>query len=104
MIDASAKLRAKIRNPRLITRVAGGEDMLTGGPNLRNYFEVGESALAQIKAGRAAAGVVTFTWSFSWARLAFAGGARARGTSAHERDGSPAHAGDGIRKQQTARY
>jgi SAM-dependent methyltransferase len=56
-IDASAKLRAKIRNPRLITRVAGDEDMLTGGANLRNYFEVGESALVQIKAGLAAAGV-----------------------------------------------
>lgn len=56
MIDASAKLRAKTRNPRVITRIASGEDMLTGGPNLRNYFEVGESALAQIKAGLAAAG------------------------------------------------
>lgn len=55
MINASARLRAKARNPHVITRVAGAEDMLTGGPNLRNYFEVGESALAQIKAGLAAA-------------------------------------------------
>jgi len=51
LIDASAKLRARARNPRVNTRVAAGEDMLTGGPNLRNYFEVGESALTQIKAG-----------------------------------------------------
>jgi SAM-dependent methyltransferase len=57
LIDASAKSRAKIRNPRLITRVAEREGMLTGGQNLRNYFEVGESALSQIKAGLAAAGV-----------------------------------------------
>lgn len=56
MFDASAKLRAKMRNPRLITRVADAEDMLTGGEDLRNYFEVGESALNQIKAGLAAAG------------------------------------------------
>jgi SAM-dependent methyltransferase len=56
LIDGSAKLRAKLRNPRLITRVAGGEDMLTGGQDLRNYFEVGESALVQIKAGLAVAG------------------------------------------------
>src|SRR3954454_20148572 len=55
LIDASAKLRAKARNPRVNTRVAAGEDMLTGGPNLLNYFEVGESALAQIKAGIEAA-------------------------------------------------
>jgi SAM-dependent methyltransferase len=55
MIDASARLRAKMRSPRLITRVADGEDMLTGGDDLRNYFEVGESALNQIKAGLAAA-------------------------------------------------
>lgn len=55
MIDAAAKLRAKARNPRLITRVASGEDMLTGGPDLRHYFEVGESALSEIKAGLAAA-------------------------------------------------
>jgi SAM-dependent methyltransferase len=55
LIDASAKLRAKVRNPRVNTRVAAGEDMLTGGPNLLNYFEVGESALAQIKAGIEAA-------------------------------------------------
>jgi SAM-dependent methyltransferase len=57
LIDASAKLQAKMRNPRLITRVADGEDMLTGGEDLRNYFEVGESALTQIKTGLAAAGV-----------------------------------------------
>jgi SAM-dependent methyltransferase len=56
MINASAKLRAKKRNPRVITRVAIADDMLTGGPTLRNYFEVGESALAEIKAGIAAAG------------------------------------------------
>lgn len=55
LINASARLRAKTRNPRLITRVASADDMLTGGPNLRNYFEVGESALAQIKTGLAAA-------------------------------------------------
>ncbi len=54
MIDGSARLRAKARNPRVITRVASSDDMLTG-PNLRNYFEVGESALVQIKAGLAAA-------------------------------------------------
>lgn len=57
MINAFAKVRAKIGNPRLITRVADGEDMLTGGEDLRNYFEVGASALIQIKAGLAAAGV-----------------------------------------------
>jgi SAM-dependent methyltransferase len=57
LIDASAKGRAKLLNPRLVTRVADGEDMLTGGEDLRNYFEVGESALIQIKAGLAAAGV-----------------------------------------------
>jgi SAM-dependent methyltransferase len=45
-----------MRNPRLVTRVADAEDMLTGGDDLRNYFEVGESALAEIKAGLAAAG------------------------------------------------
>jgi SAM-dependent methyltransferase len=56
LIDASAKVRAKIRNPRVITRVADADDMVTGGDNLRNYFEVGESALAEIKAGLAAAG------------------------------------------------
>ena len=56
IINASAQLRAKLRNPRLITRVSAGEDMLTGGEDLRNYFEVGESALTQIKAGLAAAG------------------------------------------------
>ena len=56
MIDTSAKLRAKARNPRVITRVAPADDMMTFGPDLRNYFEVGESALAQIKAGLAAAG------------------------------------------------
>lgn len=56
MIDASARLRAKIRSPRLITRVADGEDMLTGGDDLGNYFEVGASALTQIKAGLTAAG------------------------------------------------
>jgi SAM-dependent methyltransferase len=55
-INASAKVRAKIRSPRLVTRVADGEDMLTGGADLRNYFEVGDSALIQIKAGLAAAG------------------------------------------------
>jgi SAM-dependent methyltransferase len=55
LIDASAKLRAKARNPRVNTRVAAREDMLTGGASLRNYFEVGESALAQIKAGIEAA-------------------------------------------------
>ena len=57
LIDAYAKGRAKLRNPRLITRVADDEDMLTGGADLRNYFEVGESALTQIEAGLAAAGV-----------------------------------------------
>jgi SAM-dependent methyltransferase len=46
-----------MRNPRLVTRVASAEDMLTGGEDLRNYFEVGEAALAEIKAGLAAAGV-----------------------------------------------
>jgi len=56
LIDASARVRAKLRNPRIITRVAPGEDMTTGGENLRNYFEVGESALTQIKAGIQAAG------------------------------------------------
>jgi SAM-dependent methyltransferase len=56
MINAAARLRAKLRHPRLITRVAEAEDMLTGGDDLRNYFEVGESALSQIEAGLAAAG------------------------------------------------
>jgi SAM-dependent methyltransferase len=56
LINASAKVRAKARNPRVITRVADDDDMLTGGQNLRNYFEVGESALAEIKTGIAAAG------------------------------------------------
>ena len=55
-INAAAKLRARMRNPRLVTRVADAEDMLTGGDDLRNYFEVGESALAEVKAGLAAAG------------------------------------------------
>jgi SAM-dependent methyltransferase len=55
LIDTSAKLRAKARNARVNTRVAPGDDMLTGGANLRNYFEVGESALAQVKAGVEAA-------------------------------------------------
>ncbi len=55
-INALAKAQAKTRTPRLITRVADAEDMLTGGDDLRNYFEVGESALAEIKAGLAAAG------------------------------------------------
>ncbi len=55
MIDASAKLRAKMRSPRVITRVARGENMFAGGEDLSNYFEIGESALNQIKAGLAAA-------------------------------------------------
>ena len=57
MIDASAKLRAKARSPRLVTRVADADDMMTGGDDLRNYFEVGESALKQIQAALAAAEV-----------------------------------------------
>jgi SAM-dependent methyltransferase len=56
-INALAKAQAKVRTPRLITRVAQAEDMLTGGEDLRNYFEVGESALAEIKAGLTAARV-----------------------------------------------
>ena len=55
-LNALAKARARMRTPRLVTRVADAEDMLTGGDDLRNYFEVGESALAQVKAGLAAAG------------------------------------------------
>jgi SAM-dependent methyltransferase len=58
LIDVSAKLRAKARNPRVKTRIAPGEDMLTGGPNLRNYFEVAESAMTQIKAGIEDAGML----------------------------------------------
>lgn len=54
IVNAGAKARAKVRTPRLITRVASAEDMLTGGADLRNYFEVGESALEQINAGLAA--------------------------------------------------
>jgi SAM-dependent methyltransferase len=57
IINSFAKLRAKVRRPRLITRVAEDEDMLTGGDDLRNYFEVGESALTQIRAGLSAAEV-----------------------------------------------
>jgi len=40
----------------VITRVAEHEDMLTGGPDLRHYFEVGESALECIQEGLREAG------------------------------------------------
>lgn len=56
LVNGSARTRAKLRNPRVITRVAKNEDMLTGGPNLRHYFKVGESALECIQEGLRAAG------------------------------------------------
>lgn len=56
LVNVSARFRAKFRNRRVVTRVAENEDMLTGGESLRNYFEVGESALARIREGLRAAG------------------------------------------------
>ena len=56
LVNASARTRAKLRNRRVITRVAKNEDMLTGGVTLRHYFEVGESALECIQDGLRAAG------------------------------------------------
>jgi SAM-dependent methyltransferase len=55
-INSAARTRAWIRNPRVVTRVAAKEDMLTGGPDLRLYFEVGESAMGEIRIGLRAAG------------------------------------------------
>lgn len=55
--NLSAKTGARARNPRVKTRVAPGDDMLlpTDG-TLRVYFEIGESALEQIRVGLQAAG------------------------------------------------
>lgn len=55
-VNALAQTRAKLRNPRVVTKVHPREDMLTGGPDLRLYFEVGESALQQIQIGLRASG------------------------------------------------
>jgi SAM-dependent methyltransferase len=54
-VDASARVRAKLRMPRVITLVAAQDDMLTG-EDLHGYFAVGESALESIRAGLGAAG------------------------------------------------
>jgi lipopolysaccharide biosynthesis glycosyltransferase/SAM-dependent methyltransferase len=55
-INVSARARAKVRNPKVRTRVSPAENMLLEG-TLRLYFETGEDAFAQIGAGLAAAGV-----------------------------------------------
>ena len=49
-INLTARTRARLRNRGVDTSVSPKEDMLTG-PDLRNYFEVGESALEQIRLG-----------------------------------------------------
>jgi len=55
-INLGARARAKARNPKVSTVVSPLENMLFEG-TLRLYFETGEDAMEQIRAGLAAAGV-----------------------------------------------
>ncbi len=56
LVNASARGRAKVRNPRVITAVSPDDNMLFEG-TLELYFETGEDAFRQIRVGLAAAGV-----------------------------------------------
>lgn len=57
LIDGLLKAKAKIRNPRVSTKVAADENGKHPDKTLRLYFEIGESALEQIRDGMHAAGV-----------------------------------------------